>query len=260
VTAAVAAILIAPVKGLRVIARDEIELGTHGVREDRRFFLIDADARMVNGKRNGPLQSIVPDYSDAARTLSLRFPDGAVVAAPLHTGRRLGARFYAGTIAALEVDGPWSEAISEHVGAALRLVESVGEGGAVDRRAEGPASLVGTASVQRLAAAAGLERPLDARRLRMLLEFAGTAAHEEDGWLGREVRVGGAIVTVQGHVGRCLVTKRDPDSGIPDLDTLGALASYRREANTTEPLACGVFATVREPGTVRLGDAVELIQ
>ena len=54
------------------------------------------------------------------------------------------------------------------------------------------------------------------------------------------------------------MTTLDPDSGLRDLDTLDSLASYRRGAATTEPLACGVYGSVLEPGTVRVGDPVEL--
>ena len=67
------------------------------------------------------------------------------------------------------------------------------------------------------------------------------------------------MITLRGHVGRCVVTTRDPESGMRDLDTLGALASYRSGIATTEPLACGVYGEVLEPGTVRVGDAVELV-
>jgi hypothetical protein len=93
----------------------------------------------------------------------------------------------------------------------------------------------------------------------MLFEIDGTTAHEEDGWLERTVAIGDAKVTLQGHVGRCLVTKLDPDTGVRDLETLDILASYRRGVATTEPLACGVYGTVLAPGTVRVGDSVELL-
>jgi hypothetical protein len=93
----------------------------------------------------------------------------------------------------------------------------------------------------------------------MLLQVDGTAAHEEDDWLGRRVRVGEAVVQPRGHVGRCAVTQRDPETGLTDLLTLKLLAEYRRDLDTTEPLACGVYGVVLEPGTVRVGDAVELI-
>jgi MOSC domain-containing protein YiiM len=43
---------------------------------------------------------------------------------------------------------------------------------------------------------------------------------------------------------------------VPDLDTLAALASYRKELVTSEPLAFGVWARVVQAGVVRVGDAV----
>ena len=53
------------------------------------------------------------------------------------------------------------------------------------------------------------------------------------------------------------MTTQNPDTGAPDLDTLKALASYRADAETTEPLPFGVYAAVAQPGRVRVGDVVE---
>ena len=253
----VTAVLVAPVKGLRIVARDAVELGMRGVHENRRFYLIDADGQLLNGKRLGSLQAVVADYSDAGRELSLRFPDQAVVSAVVEPGARLETRFFSTKVAAVEVVGPWSSALSAHLGQPVRLVE--GESGANDRGPDGTVSLISHATVQRLTQAAGLERPIDARRFRMLFQIDGVAAHEEDDWLSRAVRIGAATVILLGHVGRCMVTKLDPDSGVRDLETLDAIASYRSDAATTEPLACGVYGTVLEPGAVRVGDAVELV-
>jgi uncharacterized protein YcbX len=258
VNARVVGLLVAPIKGLRVVAREAVELGARGVRENRRFFLLDAEDQMINGKRLNALQAVLADYSDAQRTLSLRFPDETVVAGPVQHGRRLEAGFFSTTVGAVEVLGPWSAALSEYVGTWVRLVEA-DEAGAVDRGQDGPVSLISRASVERLTSAAGLERVIDARRFRMLFEIDGTAAHEEDGWLERPLSIGEAVVVLQGHVGRCLVTKLDPDSGVRDLETLDILASYRRGVATTEPLACGVYGAVLAPGIVRVGDPVELV-
>ena len=71
------------------------------------------------------------------------------------------------------------------------------------------------------------------------------------------MRIGEAVIRPTGHTGRCLVTSRDPETGVSDLDTLGLLATYRRDVESTEPLSCGVHAAVDRPGRVRLGDAVE---
>jgi uncharacterized protein len=93
----------------------------------------------------------------------------------------------------------------------------------------------------------------------MLFEIDGVAAHEEDEWLGAQVRVGEATIVLNGDVGRCLVTSQDPDSGVTDLDTLGVLARYRRKGRT-EDLPFGVYGAVAVPGLVRVGDAVQPLQ
>jgi uncharacterized protein YcbX len=59
-----------------------------------------------------------------------------------------------------------------------------------------------------------------------------------------------------GNVGRCVITTCHPDTAERDFDTLGVLARYRREIDTTEPLPLGVAGMVVEPGRVRLGDPV----
>jgi uncharacterized protein YcbX len=92
----------------------------------------------------------------------------------------------------------------------------------------------------------------------MTVGIDGAAPHAEDGWIGSRVRVGRAAVLVRENVGRCSVTTRDPDTGVRDLDTLGAIAEYRAHIPTTEPLPFGVWCEVVEPGRVAVGDPVEL--
>ena len=58
-----------------------------------------------------------------------------------------------------------------------------------------------------------------------------------------------------GNVGRCVVTTCDPSTGERDFDTLGVLATYRREIETSEPLPMGVVGDVVTPGRVRVGDS-----
>jgi uncharacterized protein YcbX len=89
----------------------------------------------------------------------------------------------------------------------------------------------------------------------MLVEVAGLEAHQEDSLVGGRARVGEALVAIHGHVGRCLITGHDPDTGEPNLPTLEFLV-YRERLPTTEPLAFGVYGEVLEPGRVKLGDSV----
>jgi uncharacterized protein YcbX len=245
-----------PVKGLAVRQLDECELTEAGISGDREFFLVDENDRLVNSKGLGALQQIVPRYDREADSLTLEFPDGTTIADRVGFDGSVGANFWGITVDARVVDGPWSKAISDFAGRNLRLVG--GSGPAPDRRRSGAATLLGTGSLQAIAQALGVDE-VDERRFRMNFGIEGLAEHGEDEWLGRRVRLGDAVVVPQGNVGRCAVTTQNPDTGAPDLDTLKALAAYRREAETTEPLPFGVHAAVAQPGRVRVGDAVELI-
>jgi uncharacterized protein len=247
---------VTPVKGTRLRRVERVQLGRYGVRDNRRFFLIDGRDEMVNATRLGMLNEVLSDYDDELRHLSLTFPDGRVLADEVHLGDEVTTRFYSEPTRATLVNGGWSEAISEFVGQPLRLVEA-GDQGAVDRGPSGAVTLVSRASVEHLAERA--DRPsVDSRRFRMLIEVDGVDPHEEDGWVGRTLEVGETVVRGRGHVGRCVITNRHPDTGEIDLQTLKTLGRYRRDADTTEPVAFGIYGEVIRPGDVRVGDVVRI--
>jgi uncharacterized protein YcbX len=252
----VSGLAITPVKGTRLHPVERIELDLDGVRENRRFYVIDARNRMLNAKVLGTLQTVVAEYSESSRRLALAFPDGRTETGEISLGERVPTRFFSGQRAARVLEGPWSAALSEHVRQPVRLVEPL-DGGAVDRGAQGAASLISRASLHRLAAEAGLEE-IDPRRFRMLIEIDGVSANHEDRWVGRKMRVGAALIAWSGHVGRCLITSRDPETGEIDVPTLDVLGAYRRNVDATEPLPFGIYGRVLEPGPVALGDAVAL--
>ncbi len=244
-----------PVKGLALRQLDECELTEAGIAGDREFFLVDENDRLVNSKGLGVLQQLVPRYDHEADSLTLEFPDGTTVSRQISFDGSLAARFWKKTVEVRIVEGPWSEALSDLAGRDLRLVRASGP--APDRMRSGAATLLGTGSLNALARTLGVDE-VDARRFRMNFGIAGLGEHQEDEWLGRRIRLGEAVVVPQGNVGRCAVTTQNPDTGAPDLDTLKALATYRRAVDATEPLPFGVYAAVAQPGRVRVGDPVEL--
>ena len=252
--AGVAWISVSPVKGLALRQLDECELTEAGVAGDRAFFLVDDDGRLVNSKGLGALQQIVPRFE--GDVLELRFPDGTTVAEQVAVDGSLDAQFWGMAVPVRVLVGPWSEAISDFSGRSLRLVRAPGP--ATDRMRSGAATLLGTASLRAIARVTGVDE-VDGRRFRMNFSIDGLGEHEEDQWLGRRVRLGEAVVVPQGNVGRCAVTTQNPDTGEPDFDTLKALAAYRREVETTEPLPFGVHAAVAEAGRVCVGDPVTLL-
>jgi len=252
----VTALSTTPVKGLRVVGTQAVTLDDSGAPDDRRFYLVDERGWMVNGKNIGDLSTIVAGYDHATRALALTFGDGCIVTGTVELGDPIDTRFFSRPARAQPVLGAFSGALAEHAGRPLRLVESVGRA-AVDRGRRGGVSLISQASLTALARAAGAEA-VDARRFRMLVQIDGVAPHEEDAWIGARVRVGEALVRFGGHVGRCLITSRHPESGIVDLPTLDVIRGYRRGVDATEPLPFGVYGEVVEPGRVAVGDPVRL--
>jgi hypothetical protein len=256
VTARVSWISFTPVKSTMLHLIDEADLLEAGVRGDRRFYFVTAPGRLVSNKDYGELQLVRADYDADADSLSLRFPDGEIVADQLRRGEEVETTFHKRPRAARLVLGPWAEAVSEFMEQPVRLVEP--EWPAPDRGRGGAASLLAATSLGRLARQLGVDE-IDERRFRMNFGIEGIGEHEEDAWRGHRVQVGDAVVIPQGHVGRCVITTQNPDTGLTDLDTLKGLASYRRDAETTEPLPFGIHAAVAEPGRVRVGDPITLL-
>jgi uncharacterized protein YcbX len=255
-TTTVTGLAVTAVKGTRLRGVDAVELDAGGARGNRRFFVIDDRDRMLSGKQLGALQAVVAAFDEQAGRLEFEFPDGSRVEDAVRLGAPVTARFFSRQAEGRLVEGPWADALSAHAGLPLRLVSNRS---AVDRGPKGGVSLFSRASVERLAREAGVD-VIDGRRFRMLVEVDGLPAHAEDDWVGGEVRLGEALVRFDGHVGRCLVTSRDPDSGEIDLPTLDLLRGYRGDAGTTEPLALGIYGRVLEPGTVRVGDRVAPVE
>lgn len=241
---------------MRLQTVDEIELGEAGVTGDRRFYLVDDESALVNAKRVPALLGVRPAVEDGR--LVLRFPDDSVVAGETgQLGDRVVTSFYGRHVDGRIVEGPWAEALSDLAGKPVRVARTEREGDGYDRGRGAGASIVSTASLEALRRASGTAEAVDGRRFRMTVGIDADEPHVEDTWIGSRVSVGGAVVLVHAHVGRCAVTTRDPDTGVRDLETLDTIAGYRAGVPTSEPLPFGVWCEVVEPGRVAVGDPVE---
>ncbi len=243
----VSALAIAPVKGMRTIAVDALELAESGPVGDRAFHLREADGTIALTKRYPRLVQVVPAWD--GEELALAFPDGRRVAAAVVRGAAVSTSFYDGRpVSGRLVEGPFAAALSEYLGRAVALVaHDDGVTGGDDRAV----TLMSDGS---LAAVSGAldGAVVDPRRFRMTIAIEGAQAWEEDGWAGREVAIGTATLRVAVPTERCVVTMRDPDDGHGDLPILRALASLRGKRD----VAFGVWCDVAAPGVVRVGDAV----
>ena len=101
----------------------------------------------------------------------------------------------------------------------------------------------------------------DPRRFRMtvLIDTDGDRFLEND-WLGRSLTVGSVRLSVFAPTPRCvMVTLAQPDLGA-DRQILTTVARHNRaEVPGTGRFAClGVYASIEQSGTIRVGDNVEL--
>jgi len=121
---------------------------------------------------------------------------------------------------------------------------------------DGSASVISRATIAAIGREAGVE--LDTRRFRanILLETHDREPFQEDGWLGGRLVFGEReprpAVSVTARDVRCMMINLDPDTAKQDGRALKAVV--RLNANNA-----GVYGTVVQTGTIRVGQAVSLL-
>ena len=92
-------------------------------------------------------------------------------------------------------------------------------------------------------------QPLSIHRWRGNIWLDGLGPWEEFEWIGREVRIGAALLRVVERTGRCLATHANPETGRRDVDVLRTLDHWGHGDFS-------VRAEVIEGGVIRPGDPV----
>ncbi|WP_457649116.1 MOSC domain-containing protein [Profundibacter sp.] len=90
-------------------------------------------------------------------------------------------------------------------------------------------------------------------RWRGNLWFDGLKPWEEFDWVGKRVRIGGAILEIRERITRCMATTVNPATGKRDADTLGALQDNWGHKQF------GVYGVVVKDGRITLGDEIEVL-
>lgn len=240
-----------PLKGGRHLEHAGVELTADGPRGDRVFGLVDRSrGRVLRTVENPALLQSAARWDGGV--LSVDLPSGTAEGRPSPTGEKLEVDYWGRTATVEVVDGPWSEAYSEHLGYDVVLTRPDNPGQIVYG---GAVTLVTTSSMRLLSERAG--RDLESARFRstLLLDSGDLPPHVEDSWAGSELRVGVARIRVRGVVPRCAVVDLDPITGQRGPEVLRTLATYRRADNE---VSFGVDAVVTGPGSVRQGDPVEV--
>jgi MOSC domain-containing protein len=209
----------------------ELDFDARGAAGDRGFALYGADGKIGSGKTTRRFRKMdgLLHYSASL--------DGRVPVIACHDGARLRA----GEPAA---DAALSAALGEPV--------TVRPEHGIPHFDVAPVHVLSTASLRWLAARLGDASAADVRRFRpnIVLDVPGDAERPEDGWRGHTLLVGDTLrIDVVQPAERCVMTTMSQlglDADARVLRTLGDLNE-----------ACfGVYATVRSPGRVCVGDTV----
>ncbi|KAA2211506.1 MOSC domain-containing protein [Teichococcus oryzae] len=241
-----------PVKGLSAEALEETELATgECIPHDRRFALVQGDAPFdVTAPRFLPKQNFACLMANARlalvkaafdphdHCLSLRVPGQPVFFADTQTAEGR-ASITAALTAFLGDEARGTPYFTEAPGHAF-----------TDQKRKG-ISLINLASLEALQKATGLR--LDPLRFRANVYFTGLPAWAEFDWLGQEIMLGGARLSVFKRTVRCPATQVNPSTGERDADVPRLLREHFGHADL------GVHAAVTESGKVALGDALEAL-
>jgi uncharacterized protein YcbX len=251
----VASFNLTPVKSTALIHPDAIDLRREGAVGDRRFLFVHPNGERLSGLSKASLFTIRSSYDVDREHLELSFDgqDHRVSGGASSFGDPITVKLYDREVQARRVDPRFTEAAREATRddrLELLRVDEPEYAGGIDR-----VSICSRASVDDVGMRGGVDQ-LDSRRFRMLVEIDDAAAFEEDGWSGKRIRLGDAVVRVGEQMPRCVLTTIDPETGTKDFPTLDVLASYRKVG---QQLMFGMYGEVQEPGIVRVGDPIEVL-
>ncbi|MCM0677654.1 MOSC domain-containing protein [Micromonospora phytophila] len=218
-----------PIKSLGGEQLETVEVEQRGLVGDRLWAVRDADGKLGSGKSTRRFRRM-------PGLLSLRGHSGdPVPVVELPDGRRFTA------------DEPVAhEAVSEVLARPVTIEREA----SIMHHDEGPVSLISTAALRRLHDLLG--EPVAPVRFRanLLVDTPGSD-FVEDGWLGRDVRIGSEVVLrPRQRLTRCVMIDLAQE-GAPEHGEL------LRTVGEHHDMTFGVWATVERPGRVTLLDTVE---
>lgn len=194
--------------------------------------------KFLRGWAEGNLQAIRADFDENTRRISLSHPARPDMAATLpEEGAAL-------------VD--WLRPLWPERRPAPAALVARRDGGALTDVPDPYVSILSLTSNRILGQRLGQE--LSIHRWRGNLWLGGLAPWEEFDLIGRTLAIGEARLTVEQRITRCRATCANPETGLTDADTLGALEEGYGHIDF------GVYARVVQPGAIARGDTVEIVE
>lgn len=264
----VSGLFIHPVKSLRGIAVDRLDLDDFGPVGDRRFMIIDAAGRFLTQRTESRLALI--ETALISDTLILRNPAHGSAAVGLHDdGDRIEATVWRDQVTTVDCGVEIAVWLSDFLRQPCRLVR-VGRdyrrpvnpakahpGDVVSMADAYPLLVIGEASLADLNDRLQEARkdPVPMNRFRPNLVISGCPPYAEDGW--PRLRIGDVMLRSAGPCARCIVTTTDQATAERAHEPLRTLASYRRDPAEPTKINFGQnLIHETKSGSLHVGDEV----
>lgn len=254
-----------PIKSTAPLETETALVEPRGLRDDRRWMVVDAAGRFITG-REMPRLTLVSARPDP-HGLSLEAPGMPSLQVPFpEAGTTISVVVWKSAVAARPANAFADAWLSEFLQKPVQLVHmdaSVARpmtdvhslpGDEVSFADAFPLLLISRAALDGLNAR--LAKPVSMLRFRPNLVVDGAPAHAEDGW--KRIRIGDVEFDVAKPCSRCVFTTVDPLRGErdPDGEPLRTLIGYRRSG---DGVTFGQNLIPRSLGTLRIGDAVAVL-
>ncbi len=252
-----------PIKSCGGISLQSADLRATGLRDDRRWMLVDESGGFMSQRRHPRMALISPRITpDRLVVRAPGMPDLEVPAEGEH-GERIEVEVWGDAQRGVPAGGEADRWFGRYLGFPCRLVRkpdddvrpvdsAYARDGDQTSFADGfPLLLISEASLEDLNRR--LESPVPMNRFRPNLVVRGCGPYAEDGW--GEIRAGGAVFRVAEPCPRCAITTVDQESGKRGKEPLKTLAAYRKAEGE---VWFGRNLIHTSLGTVRVGDPVEV--
>jgi uncharacterized protein len=259
----VRALHVFPVKSLRGIALARAEIGDRGFLHDRRFMVVDQEARFLT-QRTLPRMALLAAVIDGER-LRLEAPGVGAIDVPLIPGGGSPRTVvvWRDRCEALSLGEAPARWLTGYLGVRCELVYMPDETvRATDARfgegrvgfADGFPFLVASLDSRAELARRGADVPIERFRANIVVE--GAEPFAEDRW--RRIRIGRVAFRVAKPCARCVVTTIDPALGkASGSEPLRTLSAFR---DSDEGVLFGMNLIHEGRGTIAVGDEVEVTE
>ena len=229
-----------PIKSCYRVESDLAEVEPWGLAGDRRWMIVDEQAKLITQRQWPDLGRIRPRYTD--RGLILEAAGAQPLEVPYPSGATTDIHHFHLWIAATSAGDVVDRWISQVIGRPARLFHlddptrravdpEFGDAGDRVSFADGyPLLLANEASLWAVNdwLAEDGEEPVEMTRFRPNVVVSGAEAWAEDDWIGRRVTIGDVTFRVPKACERCVLTTIDPETGDKGRQPLRVLGKYRR--------------------------------